>query len=291
VSIPATHKRGVFDKERWTHLEFAPDLDSHIVLLHVSDIPKEKFFSSLRTRVAGKREVMLFIHGYRVPFSVAVRRTAQLAYDIGFDGVPILYSWPSYGGYTNYAGDEGNAAWTSPDLQQFLEDLARTSGATAIHVIAHSMGNRPLVEALTRIAAARKPVHFADLVFTAPDVDADIMRRSMPAMRPLAGRITLYASSKDKALQASRVVHSDQPRAGEAGEHLLVMPGVDTIDASALETGFFALGHNYTASNSLALTDLGKLIRDHMPPPRPGLARLAAQAGIFWRYVVNVTQP
>ena len=51
-----------------------------------------------------------------------------------------------------------------------------------------------------------------------------------------ADRVTLYASSSDEALALSKQVHG-YPRAGESGDQLVVVPGIDTIDVSAVNTG------------------------------------------------------
>ena len=46
-------------------------------------------------RDSRRKEAFVFIHGYNVAFDDAIYRTAQIAYDLSFDGPPILYSWPS----------------------------------------------------------------------------------------------------------------------------------------------------------------------------------------------------
>ena len=65
-----------------------------------------------------------------------------------------------------------------------------------------------------------------------------------PRIVDTAQRITLYASSRDRALQVSRRLH-DYPRAGDSGEELTVVEGVETIDASVIDTSL--LGHSYFA--------------------------------------------
>ena len=35
-----------------------------------------------------------------------MRRTAQIAYDLKFEGAPIVYSWPSQEGLLSYTVDE-----------------------------------------------------------------------------------------------------------------------------------------------------------------------------------------
>ena len=65
--------------------------------------------------------------------------------------------------------------------------------------------------------------------------------------------ITLYASAADKALKASHV-KAEGPRAGEvfaAGP--LVLPGVDSIDATALGEDMFALNHDVYSSARSAI--------------------------------------
>src|SRR5581483_4228092 len=98
------------------------------------------------------RQALVFIHGYNVTFNDAVRRTAQIAYDLAFDVTPILYSWPSQGKLHGYPADENTIEWTVPQLTVFLTELAQAAGATTIHLVAHSMGNRALVKALERLA-------------------------------------------------------------------------------------------------------------------------------------------
>ena len=292
VSVPYRHKPGTLETERWTHLEFVPDVTRDVVLLTVQPAAREAFLSDLKTRIARtpSKSALVFIHGYNVTFSTAARRTAQIAYDLGFDGVPVVYSWPSHGTLRGYLGDEGNARWTTNHLRQFLQQLAERSGATSIHVIAHSMGNRPLVDALERMSASKQRV-FDSIVLTAPDVDSDVLADVAAQIRTTARSVTLYASDTDKALHASRLAHSDQRRAGEAGANLMILDGIDTVDATDVDTGFFALGHSYVGDDTLAITDLRKLIVGRLPPERRGLQRLARASRTFWRLLSRAPAP
>ena len=71
-----------------------------------------------------------------------------------------------------------------PRLRWFLEDVANKSGAEVMHVIAHSMGNRPVVGALNRIAESAAPARsrFRQIVLTAPDIDAATFRELAAAL-------------------------------------------------------------------------------------------------------------
>jgi esterase/lipase superfamily enzyme len=76
-------------------------------------------------------------------------------------------------------------------------------------------------------------------MLTAPDIDAEVFTLLAQDTNRIGERVTLYASPEDKALRLSKQFHG-YPRAGEA---IIVLPGVDTIDASAVDTSL--VGHSY----------------------------------------------
>src|SRR5258708_7686924 len=120
-----------------------------------------------------------------------------MTYDLGFDGAPIAYSWPSEGSLVRYAVDLNNNEWTIQHLRWFLEDLSARSGATTIHIIAHSMGNRALVNALNQLVSRNTPARprFGQVLLMAPDIDAGTFVQLAHALENCADRVTLYASS------------------------------------------------------------------------------------------------
>jgi hypothetical protein len=95
----------------------------------------------------------------------------------------------------------------------------------------------------------------------------------MDAIEPLrsaADRITLYASSNDYALRSSQFLHG-APRAGTAGDFIVRLAGLDTIDMSAVPAD--ALGHTYFAANAGAIFDIFRLLwRGDPPPQRCGMS-------------------
>ena len=115
---------------------------------------------------------MVFIHGYNVSFHRAARRTAQLAYDLDFAGVPLFYSWPSDGAFLRYTADEQDVRLTVPHLTEFLNDVVQATGAERVHVVAHSMGSRALAAALTDIGRDISEPVFGEVIFAAPDIAA-----------------------------------------------------------------------------------------------------------------------
>lgn len=83
-----------------------------------------------RIKASTGKRAFIFVHGYNVTFEDAAKRTAQISYDLAFDGAPIFYSWPSQRlptplGYT----DEQNSEWSQANLRSFLSDFFTQSDA------------------------------------------------------------------------------------------------------------------------------------------------------------------
>jgi esterase/lipase superfamily enzyme len=288
VSIPKDHQTGELESPSVLRLEFRQDPERHVMLIGVHSESPSSFYTDLRQCVdrSSRKEAFVFIHGYSVGFETAVRRTAQIAYDLKFEGAPIVYSWPSQGGLFSYTVDETNVVWTVPHLKEFLVNLAQQSGATSIHLIAHSMGNRALTSALRELVMDRDSQcpRFHEVILTAPDIDAEIFRRDLaPAIVQSADRVTLYASSNDEALVASHTVHG-YLRAGESGDNVVVVPGIDTVDVSEVDTSL--IGHSYYGSNTTVLADLFELMQgSKSPDQRRWLQSMRLGALKYWKFL------
>ena len=264
VSIPRNHQVAELEAPSVFKLDFVEAPTKHVMLLDIEEKDSNAFFTELRKRVdqGDSRDAFVFVHGFNVTFEDAARRTAQLTYDLKFQGAPIFYSWPSQGGLFQYTIDETNVVWTVAHLRDFLKEIANQSGAQSIHLIAHSMGNRALTSALRELSFEMQgmPPLFHEVVLTAPDIDAEVFRRDIaPAIVNTAKRVTLYASSNDEALVLSKQVHG-YPRAGDTGDGLVVIPGIETIDVSAVDTSL--LGHNYYGDNATVISDMIDLVRN-----------------------------
>ncbi len=260
VSVPPVHAIGEVERPTlWTGDWFMKP-DRHMIVLDVEPLSERAFFRDVTHRVAQgwRKDAFVFVHGFNVSFEEALLRTGQIAYDLGFEGAPICYSWPSQGQVTEYLVDAANVGWTVAHLTRFLESLRERTHAERIHLVAHSMGNRALTQALRNLAEAYPPGAprpFQRVVLAAPDIDAETFREFIaPAILGTGESVTLYASENDQALLASRAVHGS-PRAGEAGEGLVVIPGLETIDVSQV-TG----SHSYIGDNDWVLEDLRELL-------------------------------
>jgi esterase/lipase superfamily enzyme len=282
ISIPKVHKVGKMESPSILRLEFRPNPKKHIVLAQTISLDQKRFFKNVATSVSRSKakDAFVFVHGYNVSFEDAARRTGQITFDLSFIGAPIFYSWPSNGHIADYIKDETNVSWSAPHFEHFLSLLAAHSGAARIHIIAHSMGNRIICDALKHIAASPdRAMKFNHLVLAAPDIDADTFRELAATLQMLSVRVTLYESSNDKAILASKRLHGS-PRAGEP---LLVIPGLDTVDASAISTDF--LSHSYFSDNWPLLADIHSILAfDRTPAERFGLAKMTDPRGEYYAF-------
>ena len=83
-------------------------------------------------------------------------------------------------------------------------------------MIAHSMGNQVVLEALAHAIGGPLSRPIGELITAAPDVDRDHYRGIAARVRAVSRGMTLYASSADKALITSREL-AGIPRAGDVG--------------------------------------------------------------------------
>jgi len=286
VSIPDLHEKGKLEKPSLFRLQFREDPSKHIVVLTLAELGPDAWQSEIKQGLAtcSARDVLLFVHGYNVDFERAAQRAAQFVYDLEFQGACVLYSWPSEGATLKYIVDEDNAQWTVDHFEEVLTTVATQLGAACVHAVAHSMGSRVLAEGLRRVDVGAWPAGSAalrEVVFAAPDINADTFRNFIKKFHMRANRFTLYASNGDKALETSQKLHK-YPRAGDAGDELVIAEGLETIDASAIDTAL--MGHSYFCENRIVIQDLFNLIMkgEGGATPRFGLKPHAAPAGTYW---------
>lgn len=119
------------------------------------------------SELQGKRILML-IHGFNEPkpdllsnYFLIQGKVQKLLVDP--QGKPFYdevvgYAWPGCGKPVDYFSAERNAGETSDKLDELLDQM--DNQGTRLDIIAHSMGNRLLLEALERADAARPVKHF-----------------------------------------------------------------------------------------------------------------------------------
>ncbi len=285
VSLPPTHAEGDIERPKWWRFELSEDPDKHVVLQAITPWPMSSFRKNLGEALAKDPQgaTFLFIHGFNVSFHEAALRTAQMAWDLRLTTAPLMFSWPSQGKVSRsaYDTDETNVVWTVPHLQTFLREVTQQSGAKKIHVIAHSMGNRALVQALQGFERPNNRPRFNQIILAAADIDAEIFKDQIaPGVMAAGQRVTIYASDHDLALKASKDMNGYK-RVGDAGGGApIIIPGIDTVDASAVRTDF--LGHSYFAEEVELLKDIRLLLQTGASAAARKLRRQTTGLAEFW---------
>src|SRR5262249_41293048 len=127
------------------------------------------------------------------------------------------------------------------------------------------------------------------LMMAAPDVDRYQFEMLAPAAKAIVDGITLYASSADRAMVMSRELAGGIPRAGDVPPTgPIILPGVETIDVTAVGEHIFGLNHNVFAGSRDVLEDIAALLKLNHPPPRLIQIRAVPEPPLppsYWRYV------
>ncbi len=261
--------------------------------------------------------VLVYVHGFNVGFDGAAYRTAQLAYDLRFAGVPMFFSWPanSTGDVLSYFNDTSEAAASVGDLKLFLKDVDARLDPTKYILIAHSHGNQVVLDALNELTAERGPdagPMFDAVIFASPDVDAMEFKRLAERAGDTAASKTLYASQDDRAIWVRTLLTrlrvplfgrriEEKPRAGHVprGGRPLDIEGVDVIDVTQACTGPFGaeepadrVNHSKYADARDLIGDIRQLIDGLWSPPplatpderSAGMRAAPASAPSYWRF-------
>ena len=235
---------------------------------------------------------LVFVHGYNNSFEHAVQRSAQLARDLNFDGPVLAFAWPSQGSFLHYGTDKDAAKASIGALTTLLNEVMRAMGPKGrVHVIAHSMGNRVLLPALTETDATLKAA-LGEVVLASPAIDIPSFTTALDALTERAqGRYTLYASSHDRALYTGYFREYGTNLAGfvSNGEPVLHR-GLDSVDVS--EAGNIGdrldYNHDIFATNPVVTEDMRQLLQTGTRPPDRRLPNLVAKTGAsgasFWVY-------
>jgi esterase/lipase superfamily enzyme len=289
VNIPRKHKIGVVERPKfdwWSLRREEEGADKHFMLLELSKMADDDFFSALRSP---ENSALVFVHGYNTSFQDAVFKAAQIAFDANFPGKVIAFSWPSGALATLYDYDRETALASPKALLKLLRRIKSDAKVEYIFLVAHSLGSQIVIDALQMASLLGADLNLREVVFAAPDVDRNVFTSRAELIKKVAGGATLYASSADKALKISKAKAGGTPRAGDMPPiGPLLIPGIDLIDVTALGEDMFALNHGVFASDRSVLDDLGRIIMTRTRPPHvrtPTLQRMPDRtAPRYWMY-------
>jgi esterase/lipase superfamily enzyme len=268
-------------------------------------IGSTKVFTELREQMRkDKRDVVVLIHGFANTFVNSLQRAAQIkqAYLIdprGPNGLPapdgkpyepyvIVFSWPSNGRVQppwEYHDDRQDAAASGVAMARFMRRLVDFMSDTEgkceqrIHLVAHSMGNWALRNAVQQMIAlvdhAKFPTLFTNAILIGADDDDDTFEneQKMARLPELARSIHVYHSRNDRALFISDTTKFNPDRLGSGGPKSFsgLSNRIVAIDCSGCDSTEFSHGnHQYYRIRTEVIGDIravlsGRFLPDQIP--------------------------
>jgi esterase/lipase superfamily enzyme len=306
VQVPKEHHFGEVERPGWWSgwlnyvYETKADPDKHFIINNVTPMSLSDWSKIINTRKSD--EALVFVHGFNTSFDDSLYRMAQIVYDLNYvNGVPILFSWASKGAVLqvsmdsvslNYGYDQSSAVAAEESFIRLLKMLQTERGIKHIHILAHSMGNFLVMDALKNYASSLGSLQIDEFMMAAPDVDGYLYQNIYALeVRKIASNMTLYASSTDRALSISRQLAGGVPRAGDVPPGgPIVLPGIDSIDVTACGDDILGLNHDVFAGTRAVMDDIHALLTysPRLPPNR----RVSGVRGVpegaipasYWRY-------
>jgi esterase/lipase superfamily enzyme len=250
---------------------------------------------------AKNRQLVLYVHGYRVSFDEVAVLMGSFAHYLGH-GAMVTFQWPTGLNFWNYVTDCPRAERYVPDIERLIALLAQSS-AENVTLIAYSCGSPLLGAALARLRARHpgegrvelaRRYRIGNVMFVASDVDLKTFAREyVPPSLDLARQLIVYVSRNDRALGFSSLI-AGASRLGKPDiadltpqelERLAADPRFEVVDVSdvrgAHEMGGMK-GHGYWYANEWIATDITVSLRYPIPPERRCLVN---QPGTrVWRF-------
>ncbi len=282
VNVPSYRARGTGELPRSGALR-SDNPQKHFFVTSVIPVESNRFVQRVAADLAGtkSRNLLVFVHGFNTSFEDAAVRAAQIAADVDFDGTIVLFSWPSAASISAYVRDQQAARNAGFHLLNLLRNQLPAAQPDHIELLGHSMGSEVIAKALSLIGPADTLPRFTQVIFAAPDVDARVFRREiLPKLEGRSSRVTLYASTDDEALRASRSLNGVW-RLGLGGDSITVIKGMDTIDATRVRAD--VLGHTLFG-NQAFLSDLTALLAEGRSPAERRLLPIQKGDLTFWRF-------
>ena len=191
-------------------------LNEEIRLLDVGAMEHEAFVEKLREQVEESpyRSLLLVVHGFREAFPSALRKTAFLAHVLDINTPVVVFDWPGDQGSSlnGYRRARGVARASGAELAAMLELIVEEVRPERLWMIANSMGGQVVVDAFHLLDDdadyADLQTEIENVVLTAPDVDHEEFNAQFKQeITDLAENVTVYVSSNDRALLASRLIN------------------------------------------------------------------------------------
>jgi len=224
-------------------------LNEEIQLLNVQAHEQEVFLAQLREQVQAspRRSLLVVVHGFREAFQSALRKTAFLAHVLDINTPTLVFDWPGDQGSSlrGYRRARGVAQASGAELAATLKLIIEEVQPERLWLMANSMGAQVVVDAFSLLYAdadlSDAQTEFENVVLSAPDVDhREFNDKFIKEIKALAGNVTVYVSSNDRALLVSRVIN----RGLRLGESTMDPENPGQVEQAASLAGLLEPGNN-----------------------------------------------
>jgi esterase/lipase superfamily enzyme len=153
--------------------------------------------------------------------------TAFLGHILDINAPFLVFDWPGDQGSAirGYRRAQQVAHDSGAQLAKTLELIIRDIKPDKLWLLANSMGGQVVVDAFSLLYQnenlADLEAEFEDVILTAPDIDKNHFNEQFKQeITSLAKNLTVYVSSNDRALMASRIVNRER-RLGQIRQNIL----------------------------------------------------------------------
>lgn len=264
VTIPPDHETGKIERPK----QEKPDPRKDFTIVDPVRFAEGAQFTADLAKNLGslpkpERNVLLFVHGYNTTLTAAIMRTAQLANDMDFEGIPVVFSWASRGKTLNYVYDM-NSALAARDRLIDGAVLIADAKPAEVDIMAHSMGNLLTVEAIRQAkfeGLYNKRGLVRNIILASPDIDLDLFKTQLADIPKDQRRFFVMISSNDRALSVSKKIAGGVNRVGNADSESLAKLGVTVVDLSEIDDNT-SLHHAKFADTPEVVQLIGRRLAD-----------------------------
>jgi len=212
---PTLGLSAVFDPTKWFRNE-------EVEIRVEQELTRSELVRQLRAyvRESPHRSLLIVVHGYREQFESALRKTAFVSHVLDINTPVLLFDWPgdqpgtplvAYRRAVEVAEESGT------ELARTLEIVLEEIEPERVWLLANSMGAQVVADAFGLLYGqeefADAELELEDVVLTAPDVDLEAFNDQFKTeISALTRHLTVYVSSNDRALLASRIVNRGMRR-------------------------------------------------------------------------------
>jgi esterase/lipase superfamily enzyme len=256
--------------------------------------PAERFaaFINAKLNSSRRKDIYIYIHGYKVVFENPVLVATELWHFLGYDGVFIAYAWPSTPSRGAYFADIETAELTAHNLRLFLKYLAEETEAERIHIIGYSAGTRVIINTLLQLALIYKDqdkssiqnkLRIGHVILVGSDFDRQLFGAYVvDGLLKVPDTLSVYVSKSDRALDLSRWLFRRE-RLGQMPQNSEITPmtvdflrqaeNLEVINVSEAEGATRGNGHAYFRKSPWASSDILVALLYNLGPAERGLEK------------------